>query len=176
MVLLITGPRWPNIQWSKEDYNETTQPDYFIIDGTPIFTQVKAEVSSFKSESDLEIGEEIKLSTALKHVDFEREHTTNTSKVVWDASIVLAKYLEKVALDSKLNLKAKRVLELGAGQGVVGLACALLRASVTLTDTPEAVPALKNIVALNGLISKSTDLSLRRGHIEEVVALDWLVW
>ena len=42
--------------------------------------------------------------------------------VVWDAAIVLAKYLEKTRHD---DLKSKKILELGAGTGIVGLCCCL---------------------------------------------------
>ena len=45
---------------------------------------------------------------------------------VWDASIALVKYLEHTG---HRDVVGKRVLELGAGTGVVGLATALLGAS-----------------------------------------------
>ena len=43
------------------------------------------------------------------------------SCVVWDAALVLAKYLQKMHLSTKEGLANKRVIELGAGTGVVGL-------------------------------------------------------
>ena len=43
--------------------------------------------------------------------------------VVWDAAIVLAKYLEKT---KRGTLGNKKVLELGSGTGVVGLCCCLI--------------------------------------------------
>uniref|UniRef100_A0A3B3R788 Valosin containing protein lysine (K) methyltransferase n=1 Tax=Paramormyrops kingsleyae TaxID=1676925 RepID=A0A3B3R788_9TELE len=61
--------------------------------------------------------------------------------VVWDAAIVLAKYLETKAFwdpDAGTNLwSGKTVLELGAGTGVVGLMAATLGANVTVTDLEE---------------------------------------
>ena len=42
--------------------------------------------------------------------------------VVWDAALVLAKYLEKTR---KTDLNNRTVLELGAGTGIVGLCCSL---------------------------------------------------
>ncbi len=42
--------------------------------------------------------------------------------VVWDAALVLAKYLEQTR---KEDLNNKKVLELGAGTGIVGLCCSL---------------------------------------------------
>lgn len=49
------------------------------------------------------------------------------SCVVWDAALVLAKYLQKLHLSNKATkegLGNKRVIELGAGTGVVGLMAA----------------------------------------------------
>ncbi|KAL4613128.1 CN138 protein-like [Arapaima gigas] len=61
--------------------------------------------------------------------------------VVWDAAIVLAKYLESEAFFEPAAGKNvwlnRRVLELGAGTGVPGLMAASLGASVTLTDLQE---------------------------------------
>ncbi len=43
--------------------------------------------------------------------------------VVWDASIVLAKYLENLIIDKKINLNDIRAnfIELGAGTGLIGI-------------------------------------------------------
>ena len=48
------------------------------------------------------------------------------SCVVWDAALVLLKYLQTKSFCVKHELKGKRVLELGAGTGVVGLVAASL--------------------------------------------------
>lgn len=69
----------------------------------------------------------------------------NLGTTVWDASIVLAKYLEKNARKgelSRIKVKNKRCIELGAGMGLAGMAFALLGADVALTDTTDAVMAL----------------------------------
>ncbi|CAG9579811.1 unnamed protein product [Danaus chrysippus] len=63
--------------------------------------------------------------------------------VVWDASLVLAKYLETMCQTKPEFLSGLRVLELGSGLGVVGLTAATLGAQVTLTDLPEALPLLR---------------------------------
>ena len=46
--------------------------------------------------------------------------------VVWDAAIVLAKYLETEDFARRHALTGKRVVELGAGTGLVGLVAAVL--------------------------------------------------
>ncbi|KAG9415893.1 hypothetical protein AC1031_000275 [Aphanomyces cochlioides] len=57
-----------------------------------------------------------------------------TGLTIWDGSVVLAKYLESTSNPSH-NVQGKRVLELGAGTGLVGLAAAFCGASeVTITD------------------------------------------
>ncbi|NXX57042.1 MT21D methyltransferase, partial [Scopus umbretta] len=53
--------------------------------------------------------------------------------VVWDAALVLAKFLETGACP----LARRDVLELGAGTGAVGIMAATLGANVTVTDLEE---------------------------------------
>ncbi|XP_060919294.1 protein-lysine methyltransferase METTL21D [Labrus mixtus] len=69
--------------------------------------------------------------------------------VVWDAAIVLAKYLETKQFyepSSRVNVWAdRRVLELGAGTGAVGLMAAALGADVTVTDLED----LQTLLRLN---------------------------
>lgn len=81
--------------------------------------------------------------------------------VVWDAAIVLAKYLEtKHFYDSSKGVNAwagRRVLELGAGTGAVGLMAATLGAQVTVTDLQELQKLLKvNIHENQHLINKGS--------------------
>ena len=45
--------------------------------------------------------------------------------VVWDAAICLAKYIDLKATREKYEFHRKRVIELGSGTGVVGLAATL---------------------------------------------------
>ncbi|CAH9096907.1 unnamed protein product [Cuscuta epithymum] len=64
---------------------------------------------------------------------------------VWDASMVLVKFLEKNCRKGRFcpaKLKGKRVIELGAGCGVAGFGMALLGCDVVSTDQIEVLPLL----------------------------------
>nr|XP_020446511.1 protein-lysine methyltransferase METTL21D [Monopterus albus] len=81
--------------------------------------------------------------------------------VVWDAAIVLARYLETKQFydpSSGVNVWAgRRVVELGAGTGVVGLMAATLGAQVTVTDLEDLQTLLKvNIQENQTLISSGS--------------------
>lgn len=65
--------------------------------------------------------------------------------VVWDAAVVLCMYLELGAVE----LKGRKVIELGAGTGLVGIVAALLGAHVTITDREAALELLSANVDAN---------------------------
>ncbi|XP_006773820.1 PREDICTED: protein-lysine methyltransferase METTL21D isoform X2 [Myotis davidii] len=71
--------------------------------------------------------------------------------VVWDAAIVLSKYLETpgFAGDGAHALRRRSVLELGAGTGAVGLMAATLGADVVVTDLEELQDLLKMNINMN---------------------------
>ncbi|KAM4796046.1 elongation factor Ts, mitochondrial [Rhinophrynus dorsalis] len=78
---------------------------------------------------------------------------------VWDAALYLCSYIE----EQKLNFIGKKVIELGAGTGVVGILVSLLGGHVTLTDLPHALPQIKKNVFAN----------ITSSHIAHVCALSW---
>lgn len=89
---------------------------------TPGFhEQVDLGIRTF--ELDFQFG---LVSVAIEY----RENGTGSS--VWDAAVVLAKYLTT-------EVKDKDVLELGTGTGFVGLVAAKLGGRVILTDLPECL-------------------------------------
>ena len=70
----------------------------------------------------------------------------STAERVWPGAYLLASYLQQPAVASRL--RGARVLELGSGLGVAGLAAWVVGcARVTLSDLPENVPRLTDVIA-----------------------------
>ncbi|XP_014671323.1 PREDICTED: protein-lysine methyltransferase METTL21D-like [Priapulus caudatus] len=74
----------------------------------------------------------------------------DVGSVVWDAALVLVKYLEKQTRSDSLNgdktslLAGKNILELGSGTGVVGIEAACHQDTcVTITDLATFVPLMQ---------------------------------
>uniref|UniRef100_A0A3Q4GEP0 Valosin containing protein lysine (K) methyltransferase n=1 Tax=Neolamprologus brichardi TaxID=32507 RepID=A0A3Q4GEP0_NEOBR len=85
--------------------------------------------------------------------------------VVWDAAIVLAKYLETKQFydpSSGVNVWSGRtVLELGAGTGVVGLMVATLGAQVIVTDLEDLQTLLKMNIHENQALINSGSITAK---------------
>lgn len=82
--------------------------------------------------------------------------------LVWDGALALSKFLSNLAsnkissMDPLPGIQGKRVLELGSGTGVLGLACARTGAShVVVTDNePELLTLLERNIEANALSTK----------------------
>ncbi|XP_020640257.3 EEF1A lysine methyltransferase 3 [Pogona vitticeps] len=64
---------------------------------------------------------------------------------VWEAALTLCEYFEA----QKLNFWGKKVIELGAGTGMVGIIVSLLGGDVTITDLPVALKQIEENVLRN---------------------------
>jgi len=84
---------------------------------------------------------------------------------IWDAGRALAD-----ALSRRVSV-GERVLELGAGTGIVGLSAAAMGADVTLTDRQELLPLLRKNIAVNALRERADALALEWGCDETIEAL-----
>ncbi|KAF0696793.1 Aste57867_12455 [Aphanomyces stellatus] len=92
-----------------------------------------------------------------------------TGLTIWDGSVVLAQYLEHTsAVDAHQDsVRGKRVLELGAGTGLVGLAAALCGAAdVTITDLGYTLPNIDANIAANAA-------AIAPGVVVRTLELDW---
>ena len=78
---------------------------------------------------------------ALSHTTW----STGAGTVVWEAADATVRHLDTSFAPN--GLRGKRVVELGAGTGVCGIACAALGATVVLTDLPEVLPIAKSNAA-----------------------------
>uniref|UniRef100_A0AAQ6IFQ4 Methyltransferase 21C, AARS1 lysine a n=1 Tax=Anabas testudineus TaxID=64144 RepID=A0AAQ6IFQ4_ANATE len=83
--------------------------------------------------------------------------------VMWPAALALCSFLENHR--EKVNLQGKKVLELGAGTGLVTIVASLLGASVTATDLPEVLSNLRANVMRN--------TRGRCRQMPQVAALSW---
>ena len=90
----------------------------------------------------------------------------NLGLKTWASSLLLSKQLSSLA--EHLPETKVRVLELGAGTGLVGISAAcIFHTSVVLTDLPEIVPNLQHNLDIN------RDLVAQNGGSTSAMALDW---
>ena len=109
---------------------------------------IKATTITFTHEA---LSTDVTLSQTPEQCIEEYAEADGTFGRFWPTSLALANYLCR----NRELVAGKRVVELGAGSGAVGLVCAALgAASVTLTDVPEALPlTAKNAEQNPGLAS-----------------------
>ena len=70
---------------------------------------------------------------------------------IWDSTYVLLNYLGRAS--SKYLIEGKKLIELGSGTGIAGIAVASLRPSkLILTDLPEVVPLIEENIRLNRML------------------------
>ncbi|XP_068709746.1 protein N-lysine methyltransferase METTL21A-like [Montipora foliosa] len=91
---------------------------------------------------------------------FQNWNDVGVAAVIWDAAIVLGRYLEKIAV----QLRDKKVIELGAGTGFAGIVASLLGGHVTITDRKMAL----NVTRMNveGNLGE-------RQNLVEIKELEW---
>ena len=91
-----------------------------------------------------------------------------TFRRLWPTSLVLSNFL----CDNPSLVVGKRIIELGAGTGAVGLVCAQLgAASVTLTDMPDALGLLARNAARSECSSRVRVAACTWGNAEDIDAL-----
>lgn len=86
----------------------------------------------------------------------------------WAASYMLAKRLHTFNMAKAMAGQAPRILELGSGTGLVGLAMAALGANVVLTDLPSIHDNLARNAKANSTLIEQNGGSTRTG------TLDWM--
>jgi predicted nicotinamide N-methyase len=86
---------------------------------------------------------ELEIGSLAKTIHIDQDIEGDTGVVVWDAAIVLAKYI------GLCEINKKTVVELGSGTGVVGLSAAALGGRVLITDLEENLNLLKHNINKN---------------------------
>nr|XP_013809620.1 PREDICTED: protein-lysine methyltransferase METTL21C [Apteryx mantelli mantelli] len=76
-----------------------------------------------------------------------QESIEHFGAVVWPGALALSQYLE--SNQERFNLKDKKVLEIGAGTGLVSIVACILGAYVTATDLPEVLENLSFNISKN---------------------------
>jgi predicted nicotinamide N-methyase len=117
----------------------------------------------------------------IKH-DQAAAATKDLGAMIWPSSIVVCRYFEleiRLKLKNKL-LKGKHILEIGAGVGLAGLACAMMGATVRLTDSEkEVLEFLDENVALNklGTLTQTAVLNWgdKKNHRPQKKAYDYII-
>ncbi|XP_065865023.1 uncharacterized protein [Euphorbia lathyris] len=103
-------------------------------------------------------------------------NSNHLGTTVWDASMVLVKFLEKNCRKGRFcpsKLKGKRVIELGAGCGVAGFGMALLGCDVVATDQIEVLPLLTRNIDRNTSRIKQMDTNSDSFGSIKAAELDW---
>ncbi|XP_060625563.1 protein-lysine methyltransferase METTL21C isoform X2 [Anolis sagrei] len=75
------------------------------------------------------------------------ESIESLGAVVWPGALALCQYLE--SNQQEINIKGKKVLEIGAGTGLVSIVASILGAFVTATDLPEVLQNLEYNITKN---------------------------
>ncbi|CAK0846257.1 unnamed protein product [Prorocentrum cordatum] len=91
-----------------------------------------------------------------------------TTSALWAAAVVLAAHIGSGCPPGRASWRGARVLELGAGTGLAGLAAAAAGASALLTDPQTGLPVMNTNVALNRAAVSGA------GGSVQAVAYDWL--
>lgn len=117
-----------------------------------------------------------------KELSVAQRYLGDVGCVVWDAAIVLARFLENDRFPEKF-WRGKSVVELGAGTGFVGLVAACLGADVIVTDLEELVPLMRDNIERNKQLieGRAEGVTLKWGDpselkIPEVVLMSDLVY
>ena len=130
--------------------------------GTP--KQHRARIFELTSGQSLSITQDTSMSA-------EALWACGAGAVVWEAAEATLAYLESAFAPT--GLQGKAVVELGAGTGVIGLACAAMGARVTLTDLETALPLLRANAEQNYAATRAHHNITRRLEPIEIKALPW---
>ncbi|XP_041898788.1 protein-lysine methyltransferase METTL21C [Corvus kubaryi] len=91
-----------------------------------------------------------------------QESIEHFGAVVWPGALALSQYLE--SNQEQFNLKDKKVLEIGAGTGLLSIVACILGAHVTATDLPEVLENLSYNISRN-----TKNLNIHKPEVRKLV-------
>uniref|UniRef100_H0ZKR9 Methyltransferase 21C, AARS1 lysine n=1 Tax=Taeniopygia guttata TaxID=59729 RepID=H0ZKR9_TAEGU len=91
-----------------------------------------------------------------------QESIEHFGAVVWPGALALSQYLE--SNQEQFNLKDKKVLEIGAGTGLLSIVACILGAHVTATDLPEVLENLSYNISRN-----TQNLNMHKPEVRKLV-------
>uniref|UniRef100_A0A8C3M5D8 Uncharacterized protein n=1 Tax=Geospiza parvula TaxID=87175 RepID=A0A8C3M5D8_GEOPR len=106
----------------------------------------------FDKEHYTYVGHQIVIQESIEHF----------GAVVWPGALALSQYLE--ANQEQFNLKDKKVLEIGAGTGLLSIVACILGAHVTATDLPEVLENLSYNISRN-----TQNLNMHKPEVRKLV-------
>ncbi|XP_054627194.1 protein-lysine methyltransferase METTL21C-like [Dunckerocampus dactyliophorus] len=125
-----------NISVAREDFSgDVHEAKHSQPDRTPAW--VPSINSSFGKDVYHYTGQDIVI----------HESIDSFGAVMWPAALALCSFLDNNR--HRVDLQGKKVLELGAGTGLVSIVASLLGAAVTATDLPEVLSNLRSNVMRN---------------------------
>jgi len=155
---------------SIREYNPTTKKWVFIEPIEQTTTTDILAIEGRRFEYDFAQGE-FHINQIPMYIippDSVRDSTNqkdgDTGRTVWDAAVVIAKYMEK----NHHAMQGKRVLELGAGTGLAGLAAAALGALVDISDLGYCIPSIATNIQHTNLTQSNRTTGMATAR-----TLDW---
>ncbi|XP_019586604.1 protein-lysine methyltransferase METTL21C [Rhinolophus sinicus] len=159
---LVEGPSSPD-GWLEAEEEKTLQKDgasgpsgdFNKIESSLHSLQkfVPTNYASYTQENYLFAGKEIVMQESIE----------SYGAVVWPGAMALCQYLEKHT--EELNLQDAKIIEIGAGPGLVSTVASILGAQVTATDMPDVLGNLQYNLLKNTLNCTT--------HLPEVRELVW---
>lgn len=126
--------------------------------------QFMAVLQQSLEREEQRIADKIGLPGLHLHEAVEEEAVEGTGTLIWAAGVRLSQHLVR---NRATELKGARVLDLGTGTGIVGIAAAALGAHVMLTDTRDILPQVYENVQQNAELIEAS------GGSATVAELDW---